>query len=57
MGLIADMHYFRLCEKGVSCDENGLLVGPVRVLFRLGQVWRVQSSDELERELTSCSAC
>jgi hypothetical protein len=54
VGMFANMHYFRLSEKGVSCGENGLFVGPVRVLCRLGEVWTVRPADELDRELTAC---
>lgn len=55
----ADMRYFRLCDGGVQCCEDGLFVGSAPLLSRSlladgEEAWVVRPTDQLEDELGAC---
>jgi hypothetical protein len=59
LGMFAKMHFFRLSDEGVRCDQNGLFVGSVPLLVQVGEAasregWTARSTDELDQDLTAC---
>ena len=54
MGAIASLHFFRLTEDGVRCDERGCFVGGVALLRlpTVDQMWSARAPQELEAELS-----
>jgi hypothetical protein len=55
MGAIARLHFFRLAEDGVRCDESGCFVGGVALLRRspASANWTARSLDELDEDLSA----
>jgi hypothetical protein len=55
MGAIARLHFFRLADEGVHCDENGCFVGNMALLRRsaVGATWAARPLDELDDDLSA----
>ncbi len=54
MGAIARLHFFRLADQRVQCDENGCFVGSVALLCRspISEIWSARPSEELDDDLS-----